>query len=177
MSKTCKGCGETKTEAEFYRSRRTRDGLRGKCRVCTLAECKVYTAVPENKKRKRDNERARGRSPEQIRRQRLWTWHRLRWEEYEALLESQGGVCKVCKNPEPAGHGRFHVDHDHNCCPTKKSCGKCIRGLLCSRCNPMIGMAKDDPEVLMAAAQYLAQVEYYARPNALTSALGAVGDV
>ena len=27
--------------------------------------------------------------------------------------------------------GPIGVDHDHLCCPGKKSCGKCIRGALC----------------------------------------------
>lgn len=29
----------------------------------------------------------------------------------------------------------FVVDHDHACCPTERSCGSCIRGVICRGCN------------------------------------------
>jgi len=40
-----------------------------------------------------------------------------------------------------------HIDHSHS--------RNVIRGLICNRCNLMIGMAKDDPNILLAAADYL----------------------
>lgn len=40
------------------------------------------------------------------------------------------------------------VDHDHKCCAGNRSCGKCIRGLLCRQCNLLLGVAKDNPHYL-----------------------------
>lgn len=81
--------------------------------------------------------------------------YKLTPDAYAAHLRSQGGGCAICgATPTPAEV--LHVDHDHACCPSrKKSCGKCVRGLLCSRCNLMIGYAKDDPTVLRQAVTYL----------------------
>ena len=59
----------------------------------------------------------------------------ITYDDYERMLEEQGGGCGICGTKEPGGRGKFHVDHDHTCCPAEKTCGKCIRGLLCHGCN------------------------------------------
>lgn len=89
--------------------------------------------------------------------QRWWSMkskYNVTQAQYEAMLDSQGGGCAICRNP--AGVGRaLGLDHDHTCCGENRSCGKCIRGLLCSACNQAIGMMRDDPALLRAAADYL----------------------
>lgn len=48
------------------------------------------------------------------------------------------------------------VDHNHNCCNSQvKSCGQCVRSLLCSQCNMALGLLKDSPERLELLADYL----------------------
>ena len=74
---------------------------------------------------------------------------------YGAFLAKQGGGCKICGTKEPGGMGAFHIDHDHSCCSGKKCCGKCIRGLLCRRCNDMLGKVEDSIEVLQEMIAYL----------------------
>ncbi|MDP4501044.1 endonuclease domain-containing protein [Nonomuraea turcica] len=72
--------------------------------------------------------------------------------QYEALVAAQTGACAICGDNQEI----LHVDHDHACCPTKgKSCGQCVRQLLCQWCNRAIGMFKDDPKLLRAAADYV----------------------
>ena len=66
-------------------------------------------------------------------------------EQYESILESQHGVCAICRNPES---GRaLAVDHDHT------SGG--VRSLLCSKCNTAIGLLQDSPELADRVANYL----------------------
>lgn len=153
--KTCKECGETKPLGEFYRNPPHAKGYRTKCKECLRAWGREYQRRPEVAERRRIAQRKRKRSREQIFAHRLWTWHRVRPERYYRLVEAQGGRCAICNTDEPGGQGRWHVDHDHECCPGQHSCGNCVRGLLCSRCNPMIGMARDDAAVLLAAAEYV----------------------
>ena len=93
-------------------------------------------------------DRERNKTPEvQERRFNWWllSYNGLTRDAYDALLESQGGVCAVCQGLNPHG-ARLAVDHDHACCPGAKSCGKCVRGLLCVRCNRATGLLKDSAE-------------------------------
>jgi hypothetical protein len=76
-------------------------------------------------------------------------------EIFDEMLVDQGGSCAICDAVEPGGQGTWHVDHDHNCCPAKQSCGSCVRGLLCSRCNLMLGHADDDIDRMLSAVTYL----------------------
>lgn len=75
--------------------------------------------------------------------------------DYEHMVKLQKGVCAICSKP-PAEGEVFHVDHDHSCCDSnKRTCGRCVRGLLCGPCNKGIGMFGDDIEKMKSAIQYL----------------------
>lgn len=70
-------------------------------------------------------------------------------EQYEAAVALG---CMICGRTER----KLHVDHDHSCCPSiQKSCGKCVRGLICGSCNRALGLLGDDAETLRRAAAYL----------------------
>jgi hypothetical protein len=63
----------------------------------------------------------------------------LTQEQFDRLLAVQQHACGMCH--EPFEEGQFvHVDHDHACCRGKnRSCGECIRGILCHTCNIALG--------------------------------------
>jgi hypothetical protein len=57
------------------------------------------------------------------------------------MIAAQNHACLLCSvefTPSNARSGMV-VDHDHACCPGIKSCGKCVRGLLCVACNILVG--------------------------------------
>ncbi len=85
---------------------------------------------------------------------KLFYRYGITMQEYQELLESQDGVCEICQR-SPEEVGVLAVDHDHRCCPTEKTCGKCLRSLLCTDCNVSIGRFNDDVARLERAAQYL----------------------
>jgi hypothetical protein len=80
--------------------------------------------------------------------------HSVTRDQYLKMFAEQGGVCRICGTDEPGAQG-WHTDHDHTCCPGDKSCGECVRGLLCRNCNVGLGHFNDDPDRLLAAAAYL----------------------
>lgn len=84
----------------------------------------------------------------------LWSKYRITAKQYAEILEAQGGVCAICERVNESGNA-LAVDHDHSCCPGVRSCGECIRSLLCVKCNAAIGMMGDDPAQLRKAAAYL----------------------
>lgn len=73
-------------------------------------------------------------------------------QRWDAMVLEQEGRCANC---EEDVRGKLCVDHDHACCPGKTSCGKCVRDLLCSPCNRAIGVLRENPRLLRAAATYL----------------------
>ena len=57
-------------------------------------------------------------------------------EWYDSKLLEQDNHCALCPAEQQAKNGkRLSVDHAHGCCPTKRACGNCNRGLLCFNCN------------------------------------------
>lgn len=88
--------------------------------------------------------------------------YRMTILDFEEMLAAQDGRCAVCRATDPGGQGGFHVDHDHFCCPSDKTCGSCVRGLLCYSCNSLLARAKDDPKILASAIRYLKQGGYEA---------------
>lgn len=86
-------------------------------------------------------------------------------EQFDDLLGAQSGDCYLCRTPLDLEARRgVHVDHDHDCCSGRRSCGECVRGLACDRCNTGIGKFSDDPELLRLVADNLqAAIECLAR--------------
>jgi Recombination endonuclease VII len=72
-------------------------------------------------------------------------------EQWDGMLIAQGGRCAIC----PVILLDPHVDHDHSCCPGRKSCGKCVRMLLCKNCNTGLGCFLDSIPILKSAIEYL----------------------
>lgn len=84
--------------------------------------------------------------------------YRMTPQEFAAIIDRQGGGCAICGTTKPGGRwGTWHVDHDHSCCDGDgiTTCGKCVRGILCSSCNVGIGHMGNDTARLRAAAAYL----------------------
>jgi len=84
-------------------------------------------------------------------------WHTVDQQTFNlprflALWESQGRICQICFKAIRAvsvGHGgsTAHVDHNHRS-------GE-IRGLLCTQCNTMIGLGRENPSNMGRSIAYI----------------------
>lgn len=74
---------------------------------------------------------------------------------FDNQLEAQGHRCAICGSPDPETRSGWAIDHDHGCCDGPKSCGKCVRGLLCNNCNAGLGFFSDNADRLVRAVEYI----------------------
>lgn len=162
--KTCTKCKLEKPLEAFSKSTQRKSGYLNSCKECDNKKKQANNAAlreldPEAYLQKRRDyfQTYKQRHPDKIkdadRRRSLMAKYGITPEEYDTLLEAQGGTCAVC--PATPGRKSLAVDHDHNCCPGQKTCGKCIRGLLCQNCNTALGLLGDEKERIMNLIKYL----------------------
>ncbi len=122
--KKCCRCGKIKSQDEFNLRGKSPDGLAARCMEC-------YTLY-QREDRSHKN-------------------YGITEVQYNLMLKSQNGVCKICKQPETVKQygkvRRLSVDHCHK---TNK-----VRGLLCLRCNTLLAHVENRPEILEAIPKYL----------------------
>lgn len=75
---------------------------------------------------------------------RLRSKYGIDLEQKREMIRFQGGGCAICGIKDST---TFVVDHDHTT--------EINRGILCASCNSLLGFARDNPEILLAAARYL----------------------
>lgn len=65
--------------------------------------------------------------------------------------------CDSCGDKLLRDRGRHKgvVDHDHTCCNGPRSCGQCVRGILCQQCNFIAGMIENQADRIKSIKQYL----------------------
>lgn len=85
----------------------------------------------------------RQNNPERVAEYKRKTAYGLPLGGYQRLFETQRGMCAICGREGV----KFDVDHCHS---TNK-----IRGLLCRKCNLVLGLVNDDLVLLEKAITYL----------------------
>jgi hypothetical protein len=133
--KQCADCGIVKPRSEYYLDGRGYANGTA-CKPCKIVRNREY--VRQNPERSRESARRARKAfqarqtPEYHLRNHLKRYG-ITLEDYECLLAEQGGNCAICGNhPPDKGASRLSVDHDHGT-------GQ-VRGLLCRRCNTMLGL-------------------------------------
>jgi len=171
QTKECGGCGEVKLVSEFIK--------KGKQYTSTCVICRrEYANAWYEKNRETHKERTRQRKlavkasrppkkrvrvekppkalkPPRVKREigpdeKRITRHGITQERYDVMYAKHDGKCWACRvNPATC------IDHDHTCCSGISGCDKCVRGLLCGKCNLMLGLSRDNHQTLQQAREYL----------------------
>ena len=128
--KHCSGCDQILPRTSFApRNKSKPDGyVVSRCRECVKRV---------QREAKRESYKRNG-----ARREKTTGWGPVEFKMQELM---QAGCCAICGTPTDSLHG----DHDHETGFT--------RGLLCGPCNRGLGMFKDNPDALRAAANYIEQ--------------------
>jgi len=132
--KVCSICSIRKPLAEFHKKSNSPNGYKAECGTCAKARWQDW--ADKNRETLRESDRRRHYQRE----------YGLSKPEAGQLVESRQGTCQICKT-----NCQIVIDHNH-------ATGQ-IRGLLCSKCNSILGFAADRVEILEAAIQYLKETD------------------
>ena len=140
MGLVCKTCNLDKPETSFTDNANA-PGKRVHCKDCRATKARKH----------------RVDFPDLYRGYEYKKKYKITIEIFNEVLEKQNGVCAICGGVN--SDRPLAVDHDHSCCPGESTCGKCLRGLLCGRCNTGLGSFRDNIEILKSAVQYIENVK------------------
>ena len=133
--KYCPKCKTDKALELYNKHAKEIDGLQRLCRNCQKESSKKYLSTEKG--------------AITTRQAHLKRKYNIDIQAYEELLLSQNNKCKICgvsSNPDSRAN-YLVVDHNH-------TTGD-IRGLLCTKCNALLGLALDNEDILDKAKQYL----------------------
>lgn len=170
--RSCSSCGG---EGPFGPRKGSPDGLKSQCKVCCAEKQRAYAAAHPEKwsdwatanvehLQAREVERYWADPAGHKAKVRAWqlsnpgkfktnytrsnlTKYGITPDDRDALFAKQGGKCAICGDPLTTGRTGMQVDHDH--------VTKVVRGLLCWRCNVMLGDFRENLLLFEAASIYL----------------------
>ncbi len=133
----CAVCRKYKLKENYYNNKAIKDGLSYRCKTC------------DDKARKSWRNNNLEKSRELIKNQQMKLKYGLERKDYDEILHRQNNLCGICRTDDPKTpfKGGFCIDHCHN--------SNRVRGLLCSRCNRVLGFVKDNVDILKNMIYYL----------------------
>lgn len=131
--KKCSKCGKKKFLNKFYKNKWSKNGYHHYCKECHSENSKLkYASDLEFRKKRKDY--------------RLKYKYNLDSDNVNNIREGQNNKCCICNNPFHSERTIF-IDHNHK--------NGNVRGLLCPKCNNILGNCNDDINILKSAITYL----------------------
>jgi hypothetical protein len=131
MTKTCSKCRQNKQIEEFHKNKSMSDGLHHYCKSCNSNLKKASYDYAKSKNRLLINK------------------YNISIDQVQELFAIQKNKCKIC-NIEHSSVTKFkglYIDHCH--------INGNVRGLLCVKCNILLGACRDNISILKSAIKYL----------------------
>jgi hypothetical protein len=144
--KKCTKCAAEKALEFFNKDKRQKDGHFYYCKVCCSVKDKLRYVNNSDKMGKAAKEHYE-KNRATVRNRHLKKLYGIDLTHYDDMRKQQMFSCLICKEHEDTLKRGLYVDHCH-------TTGK-VRGLLCQSCNFLLGMAKDDQNILKQAIKYL----------------------
>lgn len=140
VSQECRVCGEAKVADEYHYKNISTGVRQTRCKECAGKDVKKWQK--ENPEKYEEGWKRSTSQRDRLRKKA--TLYNISVEDLQKLYDDANGKCEICGN-EP--NRWLVVDHCHN--STK------VRGIICEQCNQALGLFKDNPEVMRAAALYI----------------------
>lgn len=150
QSKICTRCNDElpRTPDYFNIEGQQNDGLSYRCKKCSKEYGRAYNKTPIMRKYYKSEKSRSIRKKCHYKRS-----FGISVDYLSKLLKAQGYGCAICGTDTPGGRWQsFNLDHDHQ---TRE-----VRGLLCLKCNRLLGLIEDDPRILKKAISYLERNNY-----------------
>ena len=151
--KICFRCKKEKESTDFYRSKAIKSGFMNECKECNGERNKKWRIKNKLKASKTSKEWALN-NPERSRLLKLKSYLRRKYnitvEEFEKRKKAQQNRCLICEKVFVLS-SQTHVDHNHS---TKK-----VRGILCTRCNFIVGMVENEGDIILKSIEYIKRHE------------------
>ena len=146
--KHCPTCEQTKPLSEFYNHKSYKDGKKRQCKDCENQSSRArYERLKDSGQVSIKNKRETNREGY------LKRTFGISSQQYEELLEAQGGCCAICKRHHTEFNKRLAVDHAHT--DSSDIPAGMIRGLLCFHCNHLVVGRHTNADIFENAANYL----------------------
>jgi Recombination endonuclease VII len=140
--KPCNKCKAIQPLTNFYKCKRCKNGYRPDCKLCYTVNYRGrYTEYQKKWIKANPHYPKNWEKANKIKRKAInmkWTYN-VTPVDFLGMLYSQSFSCADCKTP--FGNDRKtrpNIDHAHDApcrCSGYRSCGQCVRGLVCSKCN------------------------------------------
>lgn len=156
--KQCTICKILKQDTEYHKNKQKPDGLESRCKICRSNINKINKEKNSKKQheyylKNKDKILTRNKiwsnnNPDKVKNQKLKYAYGITLLEFNQKLKKQNNFCKICnKSLLNLDSKKIHVDHDHKT-------GR-VRGILCHKCNSLLGLCNDNKIVLENAISYL----------------------